>query len=85
MFLNIILTVLTIVLISITVLLNIWWRKYGKKLFETLSSVKSLTSQIPIQTLQGQQSPGNQNPGQNIGDLMDRLKKLNQMFGSMKK
>jgi hypothetical protein len=85
MFLNIILTVLTIVLISITVLLSIWWRKYGKKLFETLSSVKNLTSQIPIQTLQGNPSQSHQMSGQNITDLMDRLKNLNQMFGSMKK
>lgn len=87
MFLNIILTVLTIVLISITVLLSMWWRKYGKKLFEVLSSVRGLTSQIsnqtsqiPNQTLQGQPLPG-----QSIGDLMDRIRKLNQMFGSMKK
>ena len=80
MFLNIILTILTIVLISITVLLSMWWRKYGKKAFKTLSSVKNLTSQIPTQTLQGQPLQG-----QNIGDLMDRIKKINDMFGGIKK
>ena len=80
MFLNIILTILTVVLITITVLLTIWWRKYGKKAFETLSSVKSLTSQIPTQTLQGQPLQG-----QNIGDLMERLKKINDMFGGVKR
>jgi len=33
MYLNVILTILVVTLISITVLLTIWWKKYGKSLF----------------------------------------------------
>lgn len=40
MFLNIILTILVLVLIGITVLIILWWRKYGKKIFNAVSDLK---------------------------------------------
>lgn len=77
MFLNIILTILTVVLITITVLLTIWWRKYGKDLFSSISKMKGLTQNSSIFNEVSQ--------GQNINDLMERLKKINDMFGGLKR
>jgi len=75
MFLNIILTLLVIILIVITVLLTIWWRKHGKKLFDMITGFKSLKNGVP-----------NLNMDANImGDLSERLKKLNEAFGNIKK
>jgi len=77
MFLNVILTILTVVLITITVLLTKWWRKYGKEMFKTISSVKNITSQTS--TI----NDTFKNP--NINDLMDRMKKMSDMLGNFKK
>jgi len=42
MFLNIILTLLVIVLLTITIMLYIWWKKFGKKMFDSMSNMKNL-------------------------------------------
>jgi len=77
MFLNVILTILTVVLITITVLLTKWWRKYGREMFKAISSVKNITSQTS--TI----NDTFKNP--NINDLMDRMKKMSDMLGNFKK
>lgn len=77
MFLNIILTILTIVLVTITFLLNKWWRNYGKEMFQSFKKMKEMMP--PKQMMNDSSQP------QNLNDLMDRLNKLNQMFGTPKK
>ena len=42
MFLNIILTLLVVVLLTITIMLYIWWKKFGKKMFDSMSNMKNL-------------------------------------------
>jgi hypothetical protein len=42
MYLNIILTVLVIVLLSMTILATLWWKKYGKKLFDTMLNMDKI-------------------------------------------
>jgi len=76
MFLNIILTILVVVLITITFLLVRWWRNFGKNLFETMTNMKKIT---------GGMNPNLNMNTQSIGDLSERLKKINEMFGNIKK
>lgn len=94
MFTKIILTILTVVLITMTVILVIWWRKYGKELFQVLTKVKNLTSQLPfgnpMTPQQPQQNNGNNRQidpfqNQNMSELMDRIRKMNEMMGKMKR
>jgi hypothetical protein len=42
MFLNVILTILVIMLIGMVTILIIWWKKYGKKLFESVGDIKTM-------------------------------------------
>lgn len=72
MYLNVILTIFTITLITMTILFVIWWKKYGKKIFNSMKDVKTVIPESLIKDLQGQA---------NIGEMMDRLRKINQMFG----
>jgi len=77
MFLNTILTILTVVLITMTVLALVWWKRHGKKLFNTISDMKGMISKNPF---------GNTNTSQQgLDDLFGRLNKLNEMFGKTKK
>ena len=70
MFLNIILTILVLVLIGITALVIFWWRKYGKKIFNTVSNIKSKNDP------QLKQNIGNiNNAFADLGKAMDMLKK----------
>jgi len=70
MFLNIILTLLVIVLLTITIMLYIWWKKFGKKMFDSMSNMKDL---IPKD---GGQLPNNLD----INQLFSSLTKINQQF-----
>jgi hypothetical protein len=70
MFLNIILTLLVIVLLTITIMLYIWWKKFGKKMFDSMSNMKNL---IPKD---GGQLPNNLD----INQLFSSLSKINQKF-----
>ena len=70
MFLNIILTLLVIVLLTITIMLYIWWKKFGKKMFDSISNMKNL---IPKD---GGQLPNNMD----INQLFSSLNKINQQF-----
>jgi len=77
MFLNTILTILTVVLITMTVLAVVWWKKHGKKLLNFILSMKGMMSNNPF-------GNGNTNQ-QGLDDLFGRLNKLNEMFGKTKK
>jgi hypothetical protein len=70
MFLNIILTLLVVVLLTITIMLYIWWKKFGKKMFDSMSNMKNL---IPKD---GGQLPNNLD----INQLFSSLTKINQQF-----
>jgi hypothetical protein len=70
MFLNIILTLLVIVLLTITIMLYIWWKKFGKKLFDSMSNMKNLLPK------DGGQLPNNLD----INQLFSSLTKINQQF-----
>lgn len=69
MFLNIILTILVIVLITITVLLVRWWRKYGKGMMDSTIDIRKLT--------------GGVNP--NFGSDIDIMKEMLKKFDSKRK
>jgi len=70
MFLNIILTLLVIVLLTITIMLYIWWKKFGKKMFDSMSNMKNLLPK------DGGQLPNNLD----INQLFSSLTKINQQF-----
>lgn len=70
MFLNIILTLLVVVLLTITIMLYIWWKKFGKKLFDSMSNMKNLLPK------DGGQLPNNLD----INQLFSSLTKINQQF-----
>lgn len=46
MYLNIILTILVIVLITMCLGIFFWWRKHGRKMFELMEKMKTFT-EIP--------------------------------------
>jgi predicted transcriptional regulator YheO len=70
MFLNIILTLLVVVLLTITIMLYIWWNKFGKKMFDSISYIKNLLPKyvglLPINL--------------DINQLFSSLNKINQQF-----
>jgi hypothetical protein len=70
MFLNIILTLLVVVLLTITIMLYIWWKKFGKKMFDSISNMKNLFPK------DGGQLPNNLD----INQLFSSLNKINQQF-----
>jgi hypothetical protein len=70
MFLNIILTLLVVVLLTITIMLYIWWKKFGKKMFDSMSNMKNLLPK------DGGQLPNNLD----INQLFSSLTKINQQF-----
>ena len=76
MYLNIILTILVIVLITITVLLTRWWRNYGKELFKSSVDIRKLTSGL------------NPNFGPQIKsmkEMLDNVRKTRKPFGNFKR
>lgn len=42
MYLNIILTILVVTLITMTIMVNRWWKKYGVEMFKTMNNLKNL-------------------------------------------
>lgn len=76
MFLNIILTILTVTLITMTVLLTIWWRKYGKKMFNSISNASGIMNNPMLKDLTGGST--------NLGSMMERINQMKQMMSKMK-
>jgi len=73
MYLNIILTILVVVLITITVLLVRWWRNFGKGIFQSVGKIKSMGNTFPSQD----------NPLMKMKEMTDRLNKMSQVASQM--
>jgi hypothetical protein len=71
MTLTIVLIVFILVFGTMGVLLYLWWRKYGKKLFGILTSLQNMGSQTP-------KLP-------NMGDLQNQMKAFNEIMRKMGK
>lgn len=69
MVLNILLSLLLIVLITISTLVVIWWVKYGKQLFNLLLKMQNSMGQ-----LKGQKKP------LDVSSLFNELDKVSKMF-----
>jgi hypothetical protein len=69
MVLNILLSLLLIVLVGISVLLFIWWKKYGKKIFESVSKMQKTMGQV-----------GGQKKPLDMSNLLSELDKMSKMF-----
>jgi|694.fasta_scaffold49810_15 hypothetical protein len=46
MYLNVILTILVLVLITISTLTVLWWKKYGKELFSLIINMKNMKENV---------------------------------------
>lgn len=46
MYLNVILTILVLVLITICTLTVLWWKKYGKELFSLIINMKNMKENV---------------------------------------
>lgn len=68
MVLNILLSLLLIVLVGISVLLFIWWKKYGKKIFESVSKMQKTMGQV-----------GGQKKPLDMSNLLSELDKMSKM------
>lgn len=66
MVLNILLTILIVVLVGITTLMVIWWKKYGKKMFKTF---------IDLQNTMGKTSKSI-----DIPNLLNEFGRINNLF-----
>ena len=69
MFLNIILTLLVLTLVTITIMLYIWWKKYGKPMFENLMSMRNSLPKM-----------GKSNMAMDLTQLMSELNKVSNQF-----
>lgn len=69
MVLNILLSLLLIVLVGISVLLFIWWKKYGKKIFESVTKMQKTMGQV-----------GGQKKPLDMSNLLSELDKMSKMF-----
>ena len=74
MYLNVILTILVITLIGVLTMLILWWKKYGKKVFDSVNSMKNI---LPS---------GNKNIPNlgNVNDVIGDLKKSMEMLNNLK-
>lgn len=78
MYLNIILTVLTLTLLSILSLSIYWWKKYGKKLFESFNNLDNISSSI--KSFESLASNFNTQKMSNIQNQMSGLNSLINLF-----
>ena len=73
MYLNIILTILVVVLITMTVLLVRWWRNFGKGIFQSVGKLKNMGTTFPSQD----------SPLMKMKEMTDKLNKMSQMTSQM--
>jgi len=75
MYLNIILTILVLVLISIITIVVFWWRKFGKELFNTMMNMNKIlpsdSKKIPF--------------SKDLGNMFSELDKVMGQFKNLKK
>jgi hypothetical protein len=74
MYLNIILTILVVTLLTILVSVIVWWKKYGKELFSLLINIKNMNQGNKIN-----------NPMSDMTNLMSELENISNIFGNFKK
>ena len=72
MVLNILLGLLLLLLTSITVLVILWWKKYGKSLFNMVDKLQKTTSQLG--------GSKKVNDKLDISSLLDNLNNINKIF-----
>jgi hypothetical protein len=66
---NILLLILILILLGISILVITWWVKYGKKIFNTISKISSLSS-----------NNGMSKPTLDVGQLLNEMNKINKIF-----
>lgn len=71
MYLNVILTILVITLITMTTFAVIWWKKYGKTIFNKISSSNGI---IPKELLSQMGNMDMKSMFSNLNDAMNRVK-----------
>ena len=74
MYLNIILTVLVLVLISIISIIIFWWKKFGKELFSTVMNMNKILPSDSKSSLPN-----------NLGNIFSDLDKMMGQFKDLKK
>jgi hypothetical protein len=72
MFLEIVLTILVIVLVLISVGLYFWWKNYGKKLFEMIEKIQTISTPKKMDM-------------SSLKSMDDLFKEMNGMFFKFKK
>jgi hypothetical protein len=72
MVLNILLGLLLLLLTGITVLVILWWKKYGKSLFKMIDKLQKTTSQLG--------GSKKVNDKLDISSLLDNLNNINKIF-----
>jgi uncharacterized protein (UPF0333 family) len=72
MFLNIILTLLVIVLLSITLMIYFWWKKFGKSFFDMAKNLTNMNK-----TMFNPKNMGNMG---NMGDINQQMKIIQDFF-----
>jgi hypothetical protein len=78
MYLNIILTILVVVLITISTGIYFWWKKYGKKIFGLFEDFKKFNTGRNLDPNIIKNLTGNHlDIGNTFKYLMDNLKKMN--------
>lgn len=71
MYLNVILTILVITLITMTTFAIIWWKKYGKTIFNKISNSSGM---IPKELLSQMGNMDMKSMFSNLNDAMNRVK-----------
>lgn len=76
MFTNIILTILVIVLITITTLLILWWRKFGREILSLIKDLKNFSNKKQNVNFDG--------IGKDFNDVISSMKNINDIFRNIK-
>jgi len=70
--LSISLLVFSIIILFTTILFIIWWKKYGKKIFNSISNASGIMNNPMLKDLTGGAS--------NLGSMMERINQMKQMM-----
>ena len=88
MYLEIILTLILLVMLSFPIMIIILWFKIGKKVIKNFSEIKDSLKQprIELPKVEPNSVPASQTPPQipDLGNMMEVMGKLGQMFGNRK-
>lgn len=85
MVLEILLTTLIVCFISGGILVYLWWKKYGKKIFGLMDSVSKLKNGLPELSIPKIENKNNvQNLNENLARLKDLMNSLNNVQNNIK-